>query len=710
VGLSNSAYSIHVDANGDIASIYDKQARRELVADGRQVRLVVFDDCRSEAWPAWEIHKRTLDQAPLPIHDSVSVTLEEDGPLRKSVCIKKKYGATEITQHVRLYEGSQARRIDIENEVDWRSENALLKAEFPLSVSNAEATYDIGLGCIRRGNNRENQYEVYSHEWTDLTDRSGQYGVTILNDSRYGWDKPADNTLRLSLLYAPKPGGGYVYQAHQDKGHHVFTYSIVGHEGELNLVDAARQATALNSPLRAFTAPKHKGPLGRMFSFASSDNPNVIVRTMKRAEVSDEYVVRVYELSGKGEQQATLTFAADILKAVEADGTERTLHQAVANGRELRFTIKPFSVKTFKLKLRQPDQRPTPDKQAVLTLAYNRKCFTFNEFRAEADFEGGYSYAAELMPAEGLTVDGIDFCFGERDGLNGLACHGDTLMLPAGQAFSHVYLLAASNKGDREATFRVGNSEQTLEVPFYSGFIGQWGHDGQTRGHLKQGQVAWVGTHRHSPQGDEAYEFTYMFKLRLNVPKGATQIILPRDEHVVVFAATAAADDLHATAAAPLFCTSNRDDLSYQKSADEAVSLGPSLLKGAQILSYSGYVNESERPEFIADGNPETKWCDTHRAPNYIAFDLGSVQTVSRWHLLNAGSEMQAYVTRTCLLQGRTDEQEEWQTLDMIDGNRQNDIDRTFQPASVRYVRLYVVGPTQEARMDAVRIYEFDLW
>ena len=709
VGLSNSVYSLLVDSNGDIVSLYDKQAGRELVADGQSLRLVVLDDCRSEAWPAWEIHKRTLDKAPLPIHDDVEVSIEEDGSLRKSICIKKKYGTTEITQHVRLYEGSQARRIDIENEVDWRAENALLKAEFPLSISNPEATYDIGLGCIRRGNNRDNQYEVYSHEWTDLTDRSGQYGVTILNDSRYGWDKPTDNTLRLSLLYAPKPGGGYVYQAHQDKGHHVFTYSIVGHEGELNLVDVNREAAALNSPLRAFAAPKHKGTLGRTFSFVESSNPNVVIRTMKRAEASDEYVVRVHELSGRGEQSATLRFAADIVKAVEADGTERSLHQAVANGRELKLTIKPFSVKTFKLTLRQPNQQPAAASQTALSLPYNRKCFTFNEFRGEADFEGGYSYAAELMPKEGLTVDGIDFRFGEPDGRNGLVCRGDTLQLPAGQ-WSHIYLLAASNKGDRQATFRMGKASQTVEVPFYSGFVGQWGHDGQTAGHLKQAQVAWIGTHRHSPQGDEPYEFTYMFKLRLDVPKGATQVVLPSDEHIVVFAATVANDVVDVTAAAPLFRTSNRNDQSYLTEADEADHRGPSLLKEARILSYSGYVNDRERPELIADGDPTTKWCDTHRAPNYISFDLGAVKAVSRWHLLNAGSEMQAYVTRTCLLQGRSNEQEEWQTLDMIDGNRQNDIDRTFTPASVRYVRLYVVGPTQSADMDAVRIYEFDLW
>ncbi|MBQ4388249.1 MAG: hypothetical protein IJQ76_00170 [Prevotella sp.] len=46
----------------------------------------------------------------------------------------------------------------------------------------------------------------------------------------------------------------------------------------------------------------------------------------------------------------------------------------------------------------------------------------------------------------------------------------------------------------------------------------------------------------------------------------------------------------------------------------------------------------------------------------------------------------------------------------MIDSNRQNDVDRSFPPVSVRYVRLYVVSPTQAVGMDATRIYEFDLW
>lgn len=57
---------------------------------------------------------------------------------------------------------------------------------------------------MKRGNNTETAYEVYAQYWADLTDRSGNYGVSVLNDSKYGWDKPDDNTLRLTLLHTPK--------------------------------------------------------------------------------------------------------------------------------------------------------------------------------------------------------------------------------------------------------------------------------------------------------------------------------------------------------------------------------------------------------------------------------------------------------------------------------------------------------------------------
>ena len=705
--IENSVYKITLDKIGNISSLIDKRNGKELVAAGKSIGLVIFDDCRSEAWPAWEILKHTVDKAPVDIRENVSVTMVENGPLRKSLRVTKSYGDTKINQYIRLYEGSQADRIDFYNEVDWRSLNALLKVQFPLTVSNEKATYDIGLGSVERVNNRENSYEVYSHEWTDLTDRSGDYGVTVLNDSKYGWDKPDDNTIRLSLLFSPKPGGGYAYQDRQDLGYHEFTYSIVGHEGQLDKTETVQMATAYNSPIRAFKSPKHKGDLGREFSFVSSDNDNVVVRALKKAETGDEYVVRVYETAGKEAQSANLTFAADIVKAVEADGTEKETGAASFSGNKLSVSIKPFSVKTYRLKLKDNVSEKAGTCFAYarsLELPFNKNCFSYNEFRAAGNFEGGNSYAAELLPKDGLTVDGVHFTFGEMDTDNGLACVGDTIKLPAGGKYNKVYLLAASSSGDRNATFTVGKNRQTVNVPYYTGFVGQWGHEGHTKGYLKDAEVACVGTHSHAEYEDRVYEFTYMFKYGIDIPEGATEIILPSDRNVVVFAATAVNEKNTVKPAGKLFRTANKTD------GSETDAVRTNILKGAKVVAVSGQVNDDEAAVKLVDGDADTKWCDTGKAPNYVAFDLGEEKEFSGWRILNAGAESSNYITRACLLQVRNSQTEEWQTVDMIDGNRSNDVNRSIKPVKARYVRLYVTGPAQGVNDSTVRIYELELY
>ncbi|MCI6209001.1 MAG: discoidin domain-containing protein [Prevotella sp.] len=699
--MENSVYKLSVDKAGNISSIVDKRNGKQLVAAGKSVGLVVFDDCKSEAWPAWEILKPTLDKEPVNVDANVSVKLIEDGALRKTLRVTKTYGDSKFAQYIRLYEGGLADRIDVYNEVDWHSLNSLLKVNFPLNVSNEKATYDLGLGSVERGNNQANSYEVYSHEWTDLTDRSGDYGVTVLNDCKYGWDKPNDNTLRLSLLYAPKPGRGYVYQDKQDMGYHEFTYSIVGHAGQLDKAQAVKKSTVLNSPLRAFATSKHKGELGREFSFVSIDNDNLTVRALKKAETSDEFVVRVYENTGKEAQNAVVTFAGDIESAVEADGTEKTKGEATFSGNKLNVSVTPFSVRTYKVRLKKHGQSEAQQEQ--VTLPMDKSCFTFNGFRTAANFEGGNSYAAELIPDEGITVDNVKFVFGEKDGLNGVVCKGNVIDLPAGN-YNKVYLLAASSRGDRKATFKVGANAVNVDVPFYSGFVGQWGHTGHTMGYLKNAEVAYVGNHSHSSTADKPYEFAYMFKYGIDIPKGARQLVLPEDESIVVFAATVVNEGAQCVPAGSLFKTGNRVDELATKSAKK------SILKNAKIVACSGEYSPKEAASNLIDGNLKTKWCDIKGAPYYVSFQLDGEHTISGWYLANAGEESSVYITSTCLLQYRNSEQEEWKTADMINGNKLNEVERTFTPVKARYVRLYVVSATQNADYNAVRIHEFEVY
>lgn len=210
--LENSVYKLVFDNKGDITSLFDKKNNKELVKEGKAIRLALFTENKSYNWPAWEILKETTDREPISITDDVKISQVEDGDLRKAICVEKRHGQSVFKQYIRLYEGSRADRIDFYNEIDWQSTNALLKAEFPLSISNPEATYDLGIGSVKRGNNTTTAYEVYAQYWADLTDKSNSYGVSVLNDSKYGWDKPNDNTIRLTLLHTPETKGNYAYQ------------------------------------------------------------------------------------------------------------------------------------------------------------------------------------------------------------------------------------------------------------------------------------------------------------------------------------------------------------------------------------------------------------------------------------------------------------------------------------------------------------------
>lgn len=704
--IENSLYKLTLNENGDITSLLDKKNNKELVKAGKAIRLALFTENESFEWPAWEILKKTVDATPISITEDVKMTLCENGALRKTLCVEKRHGDSFFRQYIHLYEGALAHRIDFTNEVDWQSTNALLKAEFPLNLNNEKATYDLGVGSVQRGNNILTAYEVYAQYWADLTEANGSYGVSIMNDSKYGWDKPDNNTLRLTLLHTPKTKRNYAYQDRQDFGRHIFTYSLVGHAGALDVVQTRENAELLNQRIKAFATGKHRGELGKSYSLASSDNRNVLIKALKKAESSDEYVVRVYEAAGKRAQKASIVFADDLVAAVEADGTEKTIGKAAFSGNRLEVSVNPNSIKTYKVRFASNNKVQTVAES--LPLAYDKKCFSWNEFKAAADFESGYSYAAELIPAE-MNVHGVPFKLETREELNGMACKGNVLKLPVNHAYNRLYILAAAaSDKDVKGIFRAGKSAQEIIVPSYTGFIGQWGHTGHTEGYLKDAEVAYVGTHRHSGEGDQPYEFTYMFKLAIDLPEKATEVVLPDNKDIVIFAAT-----LTDVAAAPvcpvseLFRTANKCNDYQVESSVQRVN----ILKQDMVMGYSSYVNEKEKPAFMVDGDENTKWCAIAEMPHYVDFDLGSERSVNGWKLLNAAGENHSYVTSTCFLQGKSDKNGEWRTLDYVSGNSKNVLNRTLDKSeNVRYLRLLVTQPMQSSTGKDARIYEMEVY
>ena len=146
---------------------------------------------------------RSAEASAWYVSGPAQIRVVEDGPVRVAVEVVRQTEGSTFRQTVRLSEGDAGNRVEFSDVIDWQTSNANLKATFSLTAANANATYNWDIGTIERGNNDERKFEVPSHQWFDLTDRSGTFGVTILTDCKYGSDKPDDKTLRLTLLRTP---------------------------------------------------------------------------------------------------------------------------------------------------------------------------------------------------------------------------------------------------------------------------------------------------------------------------------------------------------------------------------------------------------------------------------------------------------------------------------------------------------------------------
>jgi alpha-mannosidase len=474
--LENGRYLVKLDDAGDISSIYDKTAKRELLA--APARLAIKDDT-PEQWPAWNMDWSEEIKAPRAyVGGTPKIEVTENGPARVAVTITRQKDSSTFVQTVRLAAGDAGNRVEVHNVIDWHEPNATLKAMFPLTVSNDSATYNWDIGTIKRGTAYDRKFEVPSHQFIDLTDKSGAYGVTILTERKNGSDKRDDHTIGLTLLRTPgiSPGGrAYADQSSQDWGHHDFVYGIAGHAGDYRAAGTDWQAWRLDAPLMSFATSKHAGALGKSFSLVRVSNPRVRVLAVKRAEASNEYVVRVVELDGNPQQTVRLSFAAPVTRAREVNGQEQPIagSATLSNG-ALVASLAPFQVRSWAVTLgAAPAHAAAPTSRAV-TLSYDAATATGDGERAVGGFAAdGASLPAEMLPAT-LPYDGVTFTLapGGAGQKNAVAARGQTISLPAG--YTRAYVLAASANGDREATFRTGNRPVTLTVEDWGGYVGQW--------------------------------------------------------------------------------------------------------------------------------------------------------------------------------------------------------------------------------------------
>jgi len=598
--LENARYTVKIEQNGDVASIFDKKLSRELLS--APARLA-FQYEKPANWPAWNMDWADQQKPPRAyVQGPAKVRVVENGSARVALEVAREAEGSRFVQTIRLAAGDAGNRVEFANVIDWKIGETALKATFPLTAANPQATYTWEVGTIQRGNNDEKKYEVPSHQWFDLTDRSGAYGVTVLSDCKYASDKPDDNTLRLTLLYSPgisERGRSYSDQATQDWGHHEFVYGLAGHVGDWRQEQTDWQALRLNQPLIAFESSQHRGALGKRFSFLRLNNPRVRVLAVKKAEESNEVIVRLVELDGKPAQNVRVRFAAPLAAAREVNGQEQPVGKATVTKGELVTDLGPYQLRSFAVKLGVAPAKVAAPRWRPVTLPYDQSVASLDGTKSAGGFDAaGRSLPAELLPSE-IPYAGISFNLASAQKPNAVVSRGQTISLPAGK-FTRLYLLAASADGDQKATFRIGDKSVDLTIQAWDGYIGQWDNRlwkmvemplppepapgdtsaaaqraarvrayvkehgpimmpeyvGLTPGYIKRAPVAWFASHRHTAEGvNEPYAYAYLFTYAIDVPANARTLTLPDNDKIRVLAVSVAAQAGQVRPAQPLYDT-----------------------------------------------------------------------------------------------------------------------------------------------------------
>ncbi len=339
--LENEYLRVEINSDGDITRIYDKENQREVLQEGSLAnQWLAFED-RPLNWDAWDIDIFYDDKKWLA-EPASSIKVIENETYRATIEIKRQILSSPYTQQISLDHNS--RRLDINNEIDWQERKVLLKVAFPIDVFSPTATYEIQWGNVERPTHQNTswdwaRFETAAQKWVDLSE--GGYGVSLINDCKYGHDIHG-NIMRLTLLRgttAPDPEA--------DLGKHTFKYSLYPHQGSWD-EKTIRQAYAVNNPLLVWEGKTDGEKRAESFSLVTVDQPALVIETIKKAQDGKGLIIRLYETQrSRGSFCLQVGFPA--AKAYRTNILEENLEELMLKDNLIPCTFKPYQIITLRV-------------------------------------------------------------------------------------------------------------------------------------------------------------------------------------------------------------------------------------------------------------------------------------------------------------------------------------------------------------------------
>jgi alpha-mannosidase len=291
--LENEHVLLELDpATGRIARLVHKESGADLAAPAARHAVVVED--LSDTWG----HEVTAYERELAEFECTSVRLLENGPVRATIRVESRFGASTLREDYVL--SAHATHVDVGVTLDWHEELKLLKLRYPTSIDDPRATFETPYGHLER---EPNGHEDPGQSWLDVSGDNA--GLTVMNDAKSGYDVRGGD-IGISAVRSPvwawhdprelETGGDFEYM---DQGRQRFRVRLVPHAGDWRAAGVVRLAAELNQPPFAMFESYHDGPLPTQGSYASDGGGDVVVTVLKHAEEGDAFVVRAFESSGR---------------------------------------------------------------------------------------------------------------------------------------------------------------------------------------------------------------------------------------------------------------------------------------------------------------------------------------------------------------------------------------------------------------------------
>ncbi|QGA55359.1 alpha-mannosidase [Sulfolobus sp. E5-1-F] len=336
--IENKYYKIRIGRNGEVLSLFDKEANREVLGDKSNL-LVAYENIPGWA-DAWDIEKG-FEYTSFEIKASSSEILNNDG-IVASIRFTYKFRKSEIIQIIRVY--ADSRRIDFITTLRMKDRELLLKSWFYFDLNVEKAVSDIPFGVIERFTWTNTswdkaRFEVPNQKFVDFSE--SDYGVVLLNNGKYGATLRG-SSVGLSLTKTP------IYpDPSTDLEEITFVYSLYPHLGDWKKADVVKKAYELNVPLRVVNGIHEV----KSKSFIKVSDKLILEAVKVAEDDSNSIVLRLYEYENtRGEAIIELPFNVTEARSLDLLELNEVPREIKTEGNRIRIKYKNRDILTISVR------------------------------------------------------------------------------------------------------------------------------------------------------------------------------------------------------------------------------------------------------------------------------------------------------------------------------------------------------------------------